>query len=336
MSITTSPEVTSAPASTAGSRRRRGATGPWLVALAPVAMFLVLAVATPEVLSRSGIMSLLVLSAVLGIAAVGQTWAVMIGGIDLSIPATIGMANVLLPTLYAKGWGFGQIVLLVLVLSIAIGLANGVLSSLFGLHPLVVSLGVASIVTGGVLISVDGNTGGDVPGFITSSVSPNGSFLGLGIPAAVVVWVLVAALVIVVERRTVIGRQIYALGSNVTAARLALVRPMLVRVVVYTVGAVCASTAGLLLGGFSGGASVDIGAPYLFSTITAVVVGGTSLLGGAGGYARTIAGVLVTTGFTTLLIGFSVGPNMQQVMLGIAILVLITVYGRDRHVAQRL
>ncbi|MFI5426747.1 ABC transporter permease [Aeromicrobium sp. UC242_57] len=299
-------------------------------------MFLVLAVATPDVLSRTGIMSLLVLSSVLGIAAVGQTWAVMIAGIDLSIPATIGMANVLLTTLYAKGWGFGEIVLLLIVLSLAIGIANGVLSSLFGLHPLVVSLGVASVVTGGVLIAVDGNTGGDVPGFITDAVSPKGSFLGIPLPAAFFVWMLVLVLVIVVERRTVIGRHVYALGSNVTASRLALVRPMVVRVVVYSVSALCASVAGVLLAGFSGGASVDIGDPYLFSTITAVVVGGTSLLGGAGSYARTVAGVLVTTEFTTLLIGFKIGPNMQQVMLGVAILALITVYGRDRHVAQRL
>ncbi|MCW2826139.1 MAG: transporter permease [Aeromicrobium sp.] len=333
---TSAIEQTPTPTSAATSRRRRGALSSLLVYLAPLAMFLVLMVATPDVLSRTGIMSLLVLSAVLGIAAVGQTWAVMIAGIDLSIPATIGMANVLLTTLYAKGWSFGEIVVLLLVLSILIGMANGVLSSIFGLHPLVVSLGVASVVTGGVLISVDGNTGGDVPGFITNAVSPRGSVLGLPLPAALVVWVLVAVVVVLVERRTVIGRQIFALGSNVTAARLALARPMLVRVFVYSAGAICASAAGVLLAGFSGGASVDIGAAYLFSTITAVVVGGTSLLGGAGGYARTIAGVLVTTEFTTLLIGFSVGPNMQQVMLGIAILVLITVYGRDRHVAHRL
>jgi len=331
-----SPSKDTAAQSMSTDAQNRRVTGPWLVALAPVAMFVVLATATPEVLSRSGIMSLLVLSALLGIASVGQTWAVMIGGIDLSIPATIGMANVLLTTLYAHGWGFGEIVALLVVLSLIIGAANGILSSLFGLHPLVVSLGVASVVIGGVLIAVDGNTGGEVPGFITTAVSPIGSFLGIGIPAAVVIWGIVAVAAIFAERRTVIGRHIYALGSNVTAARFALVRPMLVRVVVYTVGALCASATGVLLGGFSGGASVGIGAPYLFSTITAVVVGGTSLLGGAGSYGRTIAGVLVTTSFTTLLIGFGVGPNMQQVMLGVAILILITVYGRDRHVGQRL
>ncbi|MGI5290545.1 ABC transporter permease [Nonomuraea polychroma] len=325
-----------APAPAATSRRRRGTALGALVYLSPVAMFLVLAVGTPDVLSRTGLMSLLVLSAVLGIAAVGQTWAVMIGGIDLSIPATIGMANVMLTTLYARGWSFLTVLALVVLIAIVIGAVNGLLSSVFSLHPLVVTLGVGAVVTGSVLIAVDGNTGGTVPGFLTDAVSPLGHFLGLPVPAAVVVWLIIAAAVIVVERRTVLGRHLYALGANPTAARLALVRPPLVRLSVYCVSAVFAAVAGLLLGGFSGGASVDVGAPYLFSTITAVVVGGTSLLGGAGSYARTLAGVLVTTEFTTLLIGFKVGPNMQQVMLGIAILVLIAAYGRDRHVAQRL
>jgi ribose transport system permease protein len=320
-STSTASESVSA-AVPAASRRRHRAGADLLVYLSPIAMFVVLVIATPDVLSRTGIMSLLVLASVLGIAAVGQTWAVMIAGIDLSIPATIGMANVLLTTLYAKGWDFPEIVLLLVALSLLIGIANGVLSSLFGLHPLVVSLGIASVVTGSVLIAVGGNTGGNVPGFITDAVSPLGHLAGLPVPAAIVLWILVCAAIILVERRTVIGRQIYAVGANVLAARLALVRPTLVRTVVYSVSAGCAS--------------VDIGSPYLFSTITAVVVGGTSLLGGAGGYGRTVAGVLVTTEFTTLLIGFKVGPDMQQVMLGIAILVLITLYGRDRHVAQRL
>ncbi|WP_193608685.1 ABC transporter permease [Nocardioides lijunqiniae] len=317
-------------------KRRAVRASSVLVYLSPVAMFVILTLTTPGVLSTTGVMSLLVLASVLGLAAVGQTWAVMIGGIDLSIPATIGMANVLVTTLYAEGWGFGRIVLLVAVVSIAIGAANGLLSSLFGLHPLVVTLGMASLVTGSVLVATDGNTGGDVPGFVTDAVSPVGSLWGIGVPAAVVLWLLTLAVVLAVERRTVFGRRLYALGSNERAARLALVRPVVVRVVVYSVGALCASAAGLLLAGFSGGASVSIGDPYLFSTITAVVVGGTSLLGGAGTYARTVAGVLVTTMFTTLLVGLEIGPNMQQVMLGIAILLLITVYGRDRHVAQRL
>jgi ribose transport system permease protein len=108
------------------------------------------------------------------------------------------------------------------------------------------------------------------------------------------------------------------------------------RIVVYTIAAGSASVSGVLLAGFSGGASVDIGRPYLFSTIAAVVVGGTALIGGRGGYGRTIAGVFITIEVQTLLIGLKVGASMQQVFLGLIILVLVTIYGRDRSVAQRI
>lgn len=307
-----------------------------LVYVAPVALFVVLVAVLPEVLSRTGVMSLLVLAALLGIAAVGQTWAILIGGIDLSIPATIGMANVLLTTLYSQGWGFPAALATIAAVAVATGVLNGALASSLGLHPLVVTLGVGSVVTGAVLVATGGNTGGSVPAALTGAVSPVGTVGPLPIPFAVLAWVAVAALVLWVERRAVFGRHLYAVGANTRAARLAFVRPARVQITVYVVSALCAAATGVLLAGSSGGASVGIGSTYLFSTITAVVVGGTSLLGGAGSYARTIAGVLVTTEFTTLLIGVGIGATMQQVLLGLAILVLITVYGRDRHVAQRL
>jgi ribose transport system permease protein len=307
-----------------------------LVYVAPVAMFVVLVAVLPEVLSRTGVMSLLVLAALLGIAAVGQTWAVMIGGIDLSIPATIGMANVLLTTLYSRGWSFGAALAVIVAVAVATGLLNGALAGSLGLHPLVVTLGVGSVVTGAVLVATGGNTGGAVPAALTDAVSPVGTAGPLPIPFAVLAWIVIAGLVLWVERRAVFGRHLYAVGANTRAARLAFVRPVRVQITVYVVSALCAAATGTLLAGSSGGASVGIGSSYLFSTITAVVVGGTSLLGGAGSYARTIAGVLVTTEFTTLLIGVGIGATMQQVLLGLAILVLITVYGRDRHVAQRL
>jgi ribose transport system permease protein len=299
-------------------------------------MFGILVTSSPAVWSRTGVMSLLILASVLGIASVGQTWAVLIGGIDLSVPAVIGMANVVLATLYVRGWPFGLICLVLVGLAVAVGLVNGILSSVLDIHPLVITLGVGSVVTGAVLVATKGNTGGTVPSFITSAVSPVGGTFGVPVPASLLLWIVVSALVLYLEHRSVLGRNLMALGSNRTAARLALIRPFAVRTAVYVLSAVCGCAAGVLLGGFSGGASVDIGNPYLFSTITAVVVGGTSLLGGRGTYGRTISGVLVTTEFTTLLVGRGIGANLQQVLLGLAILVLITIYGRDRHVAQRI
>jgi ribose transport system permease protein len=320
----------------AGETTARRPSTTSLIYLAPVLIFVILVLSSPAVWSRTGVMSLLVLASVLGIASVGQTWAVLIGGIDLSVPAVIGMANVVLATLYVRGWPFGVICLVLLGLAVAVGILNGVLSSVLDIHPLVITLGVGSVVTGAVLVATKGNTGGTVPAFITSAVSPVGETFGVPVPASLLLWIAVSAVVLYLERRSVLGRNLMALGSNRIAARLALVRPFAVRICVYVLSAGCGCLAGALLGGFSGGASVNIGNPYLFSTITAVVVGGTALLGGRGTYGRTISGVLVTTEFTTLLVGRGIGANLQQVLLGLAILVLITIYGRDRHVAQRI
>jgi len=317
-------------------RSRRVLQPSLIVYVAPVVLFLLVGLKLPSIMSKSGLLSVLVLAAVLGIAAIGQTLAILIAGVDLSIPATIGLANVLVTTLTLAGWSFLSICALLAVLSLIIGVVNGALSSLFNLHPLVVTLGTGAVITGAILEHTHGETGGVVPGFITDAVSPLGRTLGLPVPLAVVVWALLSVVILFMERRSTIGRRIFALGANPTAARLSLVNPVITRIVVYTIAAACASVSGVLLAGFSGGASVDIGRPYLFSTITAVVVGGTALIGGRGGYGRTIAGVFITIEVQTLLIGLKVGASMQQVFLGLIILVLVTIYGRERSVAQRI
>lgn len=308
----------------------------YLVFIAPVILLLIIGIQLPSVFSANGLKSLLVLAAVLGIAAVGQTWAIIIGGIDLSIPAVIGLANVVVAVMTLNGVPFGVIVLVLLGFSVLIGVVNGILTSLLSIHPLVITLGIGSIITGAVLLATGGNTGGLVPEFITAAVSPVTATWFIPLPPAVVLWIAISAVVILVERRTNFGMKLFALGANGKAARYALVRPWQIRIGVYVASALCASAAGVLLAGFSGMAAADIGLPYMFQTLTAVVVGGTSLLGGRGTYGRTIAGVLLTTEFTMLMIGFSVGPSLQQVFLGLAILILIAIYGRDRHVAQRL
>ncbi len=320
----------------AADRPRRAWQPSLVVYAAPVILFLLVGLKLPSILSKSGLLSVLVLAAVLGIAAIGQTLAILIAGVDLSIPATMGLANVLVTTLTLAKWSFLSICVLLAVLSVIIGIVNGALSSLFNLHPLVVTLGTGAVITGGILEHTHGDTGGVVPGFITDAVSPLGTTLGLPLPLSVVVWVLLSVVILLMERRSTIGRRIFALGANPTAARLSLVNPLATRIVVYTIAAACASVSGVLLAGFSGGASVNIGQPYLFSTITAVVVGGTALIGGRGGYGRTIAGVFITIEVQTLLIGLRVGASMQQVFLGLIILVLVTIYGRERSVAQRI
>ena len=92
----------------------------------------------------------------------------------------------------------------------------------------------------------------------------------------------------------------------------------------------------MLLAGFSGAADPTVGAAYLFTTVAAVVVGGTPLTGGRGGYARTIAGCFVVTELSTLLVGLGLDQAAQQICLGFLIVALVALYGRETHVGLRI
>jgi ribose transport system permease protein len=119
------------------------------------------------------------------------------------------------------------------------------------------------------------------------------------------------------------------------AARLAHVRTTKAFVVVFVISAICAAVVGVLFAGFSGTADATVGDPYLFQTLTAVVIGGTSLLGGRGGYGRTVAGALVLSELTTLLVGQGYSASLQEALLGVLVVLLVAVFGRESHVSMK-
>jgi ribose transport system permease protein len=293
-------------------------------------------------LNRIALLSTVVIASLLGIAAVGQTLTTLLGGIDLSIPAVMGMAAVLTVEIYGDGRPFVVAVLIVLAVSVMVGVVNGLLSRLLRVHPLIVTLGVGSIVTGVVLLRRQGSSleagtaTGAAPGWLTTFCAPIGETGPIPLPPVVVTWIVLTALIVLVQRRTRFGRQVYALGSNLRAAELAAVRPTLVWVLIYVLSATFACIAGILLVGVSGGANPDVAKPYLFMTVAAVVVGGTSLLGGSGGYGRTVIGALIVTQLTTIVLGLGLSNAMQQLFLGLLIVTLVMLYGRDAHVRNRI
>jgi ribose transport system permease protein len=285
----------------------------------------------------SNVRSLLVIASLLGIASVGQTLAVLVGGIDLSIPALMGFANVMSVELYGRGWSFAIVIVVLLASAGLVGAASGLSSKALGAHPLIITLAVASIVTGAVLAYTQGGEATQsLPSWIGAAVSPAGHTGPLAVPGVVVAWAVISVVLVALQRGTVFGRHLYATGANPTAASLALVRTTRVWVVCFALSAVFAAIGGILLGGLSGGASNEAGDPYLFLTISAVVVGGTSLLGGRGGYGRTIGGVLLLTVLTTLLVGVGVDDEGQKMLLGGLIVVVVAIYGREASVRNQI
>jgi ribose transport system permease protein len=278
------------------------------------------------------IRALLVIASLLAVASIGQTLVVILGGIDLSIPFIIGFANVVAAQLYGQGWNFALVCVLVGILAIAIGALNGLIARGLNIHPLIVTLGIGMVVQGAVLLWTGGFPSGSAPEAVSAFVSIGGSVGPLPVPLLVPCLVVLTALIVLVLGRTPYGRRLYAVGSNPEAAPLALIDPLRMWVVTYAASAFFAAVAGVLLLGFTGSAYGDVGQPYLFQTIAAVVVGGAALVGGRGSYLGTIAGVLVLTEINTLLIGLGFRPSTVQAALGLVILLLVSLYGRERHV----
>lgn len=308
--------------------------------LAPLAivvgLFLVTAAIIPGYLNLGSLRSLFLLAALLGVASAGQTLVIIMGGLDLSVPAVMGFANVAFTLGYGDGIPPAIIIPLTVAGGVMIGIANGLLSRILGTNSLIVTLAVGTMLLGGIWAATLGSTSGDVPAWLTGMVSVIGTVGPIPLPGVVVLWGALFAILVFLERRTSLGRQVFALGANARAANLAYVPTLRVWTTVFAISGGVAALAGILLAGFSGSSDARVGSAYLFTTLSAVVIGGTPIIGGRGGYARTVAGCLIITEVTMLLIGLSLDEAARQVCLGLLIVVLVAFYGREPHVRMRI
>jgi ribose transport system permease protein len=279
---------------------------------------------------------MLVLAGFLGIAAAGQTLVLLIGGIDFSIPALIVAGATM--TVQLSGvdhWAFPAILAVICVCALTVGAFSGYVAHRFKIQPLIVTLGVASIVNGLILAWSNGDVLASPPAWLQTLASPAAKTFGVGVPPVVAIWLVIAVILGVVLHRSVAGRWIYATGSNPRAADLALVPARRMWVLVFALSALSAALVGVLLAGFSGSGESSIGDPYLWQSLTAVVIGGTAF-GARGDYWRTVLGALILTELTTVLVGRGATSAEQEMLSGVLILVVVALYGRDRRLRDRV
>jgi ribose transport system permease protein len=286
--------------------------------------------------SRQSIDSMLVLAAFLGIAAIGQTLVLLIGGIDFSIPAFIvAGATITIQLTSIDHWAFVPTIVVIVVIAAVCGGASGYISHRFRIQPLIVTLGVGSVVSGGILVWSNGVIDGSPPMWLSRLTSPATKTLGVGLPPVVVVWAILALIIGVVLHRSVAGRWVYMTGSNPRAADFSMVPTRRIWIGAFALSAVAAACVGVLLAGFSGSGESSIGDPYLYESLTAVVVGGTAF-GARGDYWRTVLGALILTELSTVLVGHGYSTADQQILSGILILIVVALYGRDRRLRDRI
>ncbi|MEZ5922914.1 MAG: ABC transporter permease [Hyphomicrobiaceae bacterium] len=293
-------------------------------------------------LSAVNIRAILLFAAFLGIACVGQTLVALMGGLDLSIPFVIGAANIGLLYIIGLGVPTGVAFGIVLVIGGLIGLLNGLLSFKLQGQALILTLGMGFSVAGLVQIltsigsEFSGNVFGTVPDWLKNLAAMNGVTFGLAVPPAILLWIALAVIVIIALRYSAYGRYVYALGGNRRSAKLTGISELKYWTLAYVVSGVFASLTGCLLLGWSGGGFIGVGDPYLFTTLAAVVIGGTSLVGGSGGYGFTVIGVLVLQVLSAFLIGIGLKYEWQQFIFGLLILPMVALYGRAPHIRSQV
>jgi ribose transport system permease protein len=267
----------------------------------------------------------------LGIIAAGQMAVILTGNIDLSISWTLNLAAVL-ATSVAAGQDSQLIpgLLVGLGVGVIVGLVNGIGVAYLRIPSMVLTLGMNALLKGAtVLYTGSAPQFQKTPEFLSQLAT---QVLWDIIPVAVLVWAAISLLNIVVLHRSALGRKTYAVGNNEVAAYLSGIRTPRVIIGAFVLSGVMNALAGLLIAGNAGRSFNEMGEAYLLPAIAAVVIGGTSILGGSGKYVGTVAGVILIRLLDAGLSIMSVTPAARQIIFGLVILGMLFLYGRGERV----
>jgi ribose transport system permease protein len=299
----------------------------WIAYLLVILLFLIGHIASPGFSSFSNIMNVLNISALLGFIALAQTLVVMSGdeGIDLSVGATASLSAVM-STQIINGLDQNIVlaVIIILVTGFLIGCVNGVGVAYFKVPPLVMTLAMASVIQGMALVY----TNGQPKGMASPALKELGTGQTFSIPNLILLWIIIGILAAVFLNRTKWGTILYGLGTNRLTTELSGINTKVFQTIVYGASGAIAAFGGLLLISYTGTAYLDIGSSYMLPSIIAVVIGGVSLAGGLGSYNGTVAGVILLTTLSSILITLHIGEGGRQIVYGVVLLLLLILYGR--------
>lgn len=287
--------------------------------IATVLLFVVSPVIAPGSLGVAPLLSMLPFAAVLAIAAVGQTLVVQQRGLDLSVPGMIALGAVLVTKLpQSYGWDIGPSVLMGLAVPLLFGLINGLIIVVFKVMPLVVTLGMNSVLLG-IVFTVSGGTPASAPNSLNQLVLAR----TFGIPNTLLIALVVIVIAGFIGSRTIVGRQLTAVGVSEPAARAIGAPVVSYQVLAYGVAAGFYGAAGVLLAAYTKTPPLFLGESYLLPTVAAVVLGGTALTGGLASIASTGIAALFLTQLGQLFRALGWQDAWQLVAQAIVLLVVV-------------
>lgn len=270
--------------------------------------------------------AILVISTFVMIVGFGQQTVILIGGLDLSVPATMTLGAVLMFS-YVGGapsallWGLPM----VLAVSGAVGAINGIFVALLRVPPFLMTLAMGMIVASALL----GITGGAPQGTASPLLVGLFSTPWFGVPPIVYTMVALTAAALLLQRRTAFGRMLYAIGTSPEAAFVAGLPVRSVQVRCYAISGAAAGLAGALMVGFSQGATLNSGDDVLIPSVAAAVLGGTSIIGGRGSYLGVVGGALLLTTFSTIITALGLSAGWRAVLYGSVILLALLALQKD-------
>jgi len=289
------------------------------------------------------------LGAALGLLAAGQTICMLTGGIDLSL-AMIATGAAFIVSVKSSS-GLLVALSLALLYCVVIGAINGLAVGLLGMNPLIMTLGMNAVLIGvftvgvttflqgsstvpDVLVTLSTASIIDTSGWVFESATadprswPFFASIVDTLSWPFFIWLLVSLIVLFILARTGLGRLIYAIGDNAQSARLAGVKVWQVQVTTYVMCAVLGGIGGIILGGQSGAVALSLANSFLLPSVAAVVIGGTSIMGGIGGYKGTMMGTLILTLLSSLLTTINSSEAVKQMIYGAIVLALAWTYAK--------
>ncbi|MDR2662108.1 MAG: ABC transporter permease [Treponema sp.] len=295
-----------------------------------LALLVTVSILKPGYASANNLNMLSVTAAVLGISSLGQTFVILTGGMDLSIPWMFSISAFLMAGLTnGNDAALVYAVPAVLLAGLAMGLINGFGVAYIGIIPVIMTIST-NIIFQGLLVGISGGMpGGSLPQAIKTLVLGSTA----GISTLFLIWLFLSALAIVVLHKTRYGRNIYAVGSNETVAFFSGINTKRTKLFAYGICGMLTATAGVLYSGRLGQLYLAMGESYQMQTIAAVAIGGVSLAGGKGSYAGTMAGVFILVILNGFLSAMNIPPNVQKIVYGAVLFMSVLIAEREikRH-----
>jgi ribose transport system permease protein len=284
-------------------------------------------------LSLEYLLQQLKVASFLGVIATGMMLVILIGQIDLSVPWVVTTGAMMAS--FASSFGTAGVILGIpfgILCGVLLGLLNGLGVAYLRIPSMIITLATNAVAQGLMVVYSGGFSPKDTASVPMRYIATG--FLIPGVPNAVIAWVVIGALAVFLLTRTTFGRAIYGIGNRERAAYLSGINTRRVVMVAFAISGGLAAFGGILLAGYASKAAQAMGDAYLLPSIAAVVLGGTSILGGRGTYLGTVAGVILITLLQSILSVMQMPEAGRQIVYGVVIVAMMLLYGREKLVRQ--